>query len=73
MAPYADLREFMEVLRDRGDLMTVDREVNPVFEVTAYTRATSDLEGPAILCPHVEARAEAESFVRALSASDVRR
>lgn len=54
MAPFADLREFMDVLRDRGDLMTIDRAVNPVFEVTAYARATSDVEGPAILCSNVQ-------------------
>jgi len=50
---FADLRAFLDLLRVRGELMTVEREVDPVFEVTAYTRATSDLEGPALLFPRV--------------------
>lgn len=34
--PVRDLRQFLDLLDERGDLMAVGREVDPVFEVTAY-------------------------------------
>jgi len=51
---YKNLREFMEVLEDQGDLIRIKDEVNPSYEVAAYVRKSSDVEGPAILFEKVQ-------------------
>ncbi|MBI2874840.1 MAG: UbiD family decarboxylase, partial [Firmicutes bacterium] len=46
--PFQDLREYMAFLETRGELLTVEEEVDPVFEIAAYLRKTSDTFGPAL-------------------------
>jgi 4-hydroxy-3-polyprenylbenzoate decarboxylase/2,5-furandicarboxylate decarboxylase 1 len=41
-------RDFLDLLRAKGDLATIEREVSPVFEVAAGIRKTSDVRGPAL-------------------------
>ena len=54
MAHYNDLREFLEELKKRGDLMVIDKKVSPVHEICAFTRKASDMGGPALLFTNVE-------------------
>jgi 2,5-furandicarboxylate decarboxylase 1 len=46
---WHDLREFLDDLESRGDLLRVPREVDWEYEAVALTRETSDVEGPALL------------------------
>jgi UbiD family decarboxylase len=52
--PYKDLREFLKELERENDLFVVDREVSPSYEIAAFTRKTSDLDGPALMFPRVK-------------------
>ncbi|MBI2875133.1 MAG: UbiD family decarboxylase [Firmicutes bacterium] len=45
---FRDLREYMAFLEARGELLTIEKEVDPVHEIAAYIRKTSDTAGPAI-------------------------
>ena len=54
MAHYNDMREFLEELKKRGDLMVIDKKVSPVHEICAFTRKASDMGGPALLFTNVE-------------------
>ncbi|MBI2916771.1 MAG: UbiD family decarboxylase [Chloroflexi bacterium] len=51
--PFTDLRQFLAVLEERGDLVRIREEVDPKFEIAAYIRKTSDAGGPAILFERV--------------------
>ncbi|NPV70813.1 MAG: UbiD family decarboxylase [Firmicutes bacterium] len=51
---FDDLREFLGLLEEHGELMRVEQRVSPKFEIAAYVRAASDLEGPALLFEKVE-------------------
>jgi len=51
---FNDLREFLEVLKERNDLMVIDRKVSAKHEIAAFSRKTSDLNGPALLFTNVE-------------------
>lgn len=51
--PFRDLRAFLDHLLERGELVTIKREVDPRFEIAAYIRKTSDIQGPALLFPNV--------------------
>lgn len=42
------MREFIEVLGERDDLVTISRTVSPRFEVAAGIRKTSQIGGPAL-------------------------
>jgi 4-hydroxy-3-polyprenylbenzoate decarboxylase/2,5-furandicarboxylate decarboxylase 1 len=44
-----DLRAYLAYLDERGELATVDDEVDPVHEIAAYIRKSSDVGGPAFL------------------------
>jgi len=46
--PARDLREFLDQLRDRGDLLRIQEEVDPEYEIAAYLRKASDTGGPAL-------------------------
>lgn len=51
---FRDLRQFLDFLSDRHDLMVVEREVSPVHEAAACIRATSKIAfvaPPASLLP----------------------
>ena len=54
MAHYNDMREFLEELKKRGDLMVIDKKVSPVHEICAFTRKSLDMGGPALLFTNVE-------------------
>lgn len=51
---FRDLREFMEQLELEGELVRIEREVDPVYEVAAGIRKTSDIDGPALLFERVK-------------------
>ena len=46
---FADLREFLGVLEERGELVTIDQPVDPNLELTEISRRTLELGGPALL------------------------
>jgi 4-hydroxy-3-polyprenylbenzoate decarboxylase len=49
MAPPADLREWMRLLEDEGELVRVSAEVDPDLEVTEIVDRTVKAGGPALL------------------------
>ena len=78
---HIDLRSFLEYLRERRDLATITREVDPMYEVAAYIRKSSDLQGPTFLFENVRGTdmrvtggvfCSANKAVHALKASDHR-
>ncbi|MDQ0393635.1 UbiD family decarboxylase [Labrys monachus] len=48
------MRDYMQRLRDRGDLLVVDREIDPAHELAAVTAAAQKRWGKAILFTHVK-------------------
>lgn len=46
---WNDLREFIAALDDRGDLVTIEEEVDWEYQAVALTRQTSDCDGPALM------------------------
>ena len=46
---FADLREFLGVLEERGELVTIDEPVDPNLELTEISRRTLARGGPALL------------------------
>ena len=52
--PFEDLRQFLNLLEDKGDLLRVKKEVSTKYEIAAYIRKTSDLQGPALLFEKVK-------------------
>lgn len=48
-----DLREFLNLLEEKKDLVHISRPTSPRFEVAAGIRKTSDIEGPALLFDNV--------------------
>lgn len=50
---FKDLREYLQFLEAQGQLMRIKKPVNKKFDITAYTRKTSDLNGPALLFENV--------------------
>ncbi len=50
---HLDLRSFLDYLGERQDLATITREVDPLYEVAAYIRKSSDRQGPAFLFENV--------------------
>src|SRR6266568_1689228 len=49
-----DLRSFLAHLDERGELATVDDAVDRRYEIAAYIRRSSDVQGPAFLFNHVK-------------------
>src|SRR5581483_10602226 len=49
-----DLRDFLRLLDEQGDLVHITRPVSPVFGVAAGIRRTSDIKGPALWFDNVE-------------------
>lgn len=47
--PWTDIREFLDHLEERGDLLRIPDEVDWEYEAVALTRETSDVQGPALL------------------------
>ena len=52
--PFADLREFLDYLETKGELLRIREEVDPKYEIAAYIRKTSDLQGPALYFENVK-------------------
>jgi len=46
--PFSDLRQFLNYLDERGELLYIRDEVDPKQEIAAYIRKTSDTAGPAL-------------------------
>lgn len=44
-----DLRSYLALLDERGDLACVEKQVSPRFEIAAHIRRSSDVGGPAFL------------------------
>jgi 4-hydroxy-3-polyprenylbenzoate decarboxylase len=47
-----DLRDFVRLLRDKGELVEIDRPVDPVLEITEITDRVVKAGGPALLFRH---------------------
>ena len=46
---HKDLRDFLDYLRTKGELAQITEPVDSKYEVAAYIRKSSDLQGPAFL------------------------
>lgn len=46
---WQSFREFLTFLEDEGELVRINKEVDPRFEVSAYIRKSCDVKGPAFL------------------------
>lgn len=51
---FEDLRQFLNCLGESGNLVRVEKEVDPRYEIAAYIRKTSDQRGPALLFERVK-------------------
>jgi 4-hydroxy-3-polyprenylbenzoate decarboxylase/2,5-furandicarboxylate decarboxylase 1 len=47
--PFQDFRDFLEALRESGELLEVDRAVSPELEVAKAMRKSAAISGPAII------------------------
>ena len=54
MPMYDDLREFMEMLDQKGQLVRVTREVDPILEINAIVDRLARKQGPAVLFENVK-------------------
>ncbi|MEW5725919.1 MAG: UbiD family decarboxylase, partial [Thermodesulfobacteriota bacterium] len=54
---YEDLAAFLEALREDGDMLEIDEEVDPRFEIGAVLRELGEREGPAAMFTKVAGRA----------------
>ncbi|MBI2319506.1 MAG: UbiD family decarboxylase [Betaproteobacteria bacterium] len=52
--PFADLREFLGFLEAKEELLRIREEVDPKFQIAAYIRKTSDVQGPALYFENVK-------------------
>ena len=52
--PYKDLREFLTLLEEKGELLKSKKPVDVKFEISSYIRKTSDQRGPALLFENVK-------------------
>lgn len=52
--PFKDLREFLALLEEKGELLRSKKSVDVKFEISSYIRKTSDERGPAILFENVK-------------------
>ena len=50
----SDFRRYLEGLEKAGQLVRVTKPVSPEFEVAAYVRKSSDVEGPAFVFENVQ-------------------
>ena len=51
---YRDLKEFVKVLRERGELKEIQAEVDPCLEITEITDRVVKRQGPALLFTNVK-------------------
>lgn len=52
--PFKDLREFLTLLEEKGELLKSKKPVDVKFEISSYIRKTSDQRGPALLFENVK-------------------
>ena len=52
--PFKDLREFLNLLEEKGELLKTKKPVDVKFEISSYIRKTSDQHGPALLFENVK-------------------
>lgn len=52
--PFNDLREFITFLESQGELIRTKKPVDVKYEISAYVRKTSDVQGPALLFDNVK-------------------
>ena len=52
--PFKDLREFLALLEQKGELLKTKKPVDVKFEISSYIRKTSDQRGPALLFENVK-------------------
>ncbi|MBI2849185.1 MAG: UbiD family decarboxylase [Chloroflexi bacterium] len=52
--PFDDLPAFLSYLEERGDLVRIKKEVDLKYEISAYIRKTSDIQGPALIFEKVK-------------------
>ncbi len=52
--PYKDLRDFMDFLKQEGELKVCEKEVDTYIEIAKVTDKSSKVEGPAILFNNVK-------------------
>ena len=52
IAAMKDLRDFIELLRDKGQLAVIDTPVDPVLEITEIADRVVKAGGPALLFTH---------------------
>ena len=52
--PFRDLREFLRLLEEKGELLKTKKPVDVKFEISSYIRKTSDQRGPALLFENVK-------------------
>jgi 2,5-furandicarboxylate decarboxylase 1 len=52
--PFNDLREFLKVLEENGELLKTKKPVDVKFEISSYIRKTSDQRGPALFFENVK-------------------
>ncbi|MEM4303193.1 MAG: UbiD family decarboxylase [Candidatus Caldarchaeum sp.] len=51
---YRDMREYLTALQKKRDLVEIDKEVSTDFEIAAYIRKSSDVNGPAFLFKNIK-------------------
>jgi UbiD family decarboxylase len=47
--PFQDFREFLDALRNAGELLELDRAVSPELEVAKALRKSASVSGPALI------------------------
>ena len=47
--PYRDFREFLDALRNAGELLELDRAISPELEVAKALRKSAAVSGPALV------------------------
>ena len=52
--PFRDIREFLALLDEKGELLRTTKAVDVKFEISSYIRKTSDQHGPALLFENVK-------------------
>lgn len=51
---YKDLREFLDELRKRNELVDIAKEVDPKYEIGDICRKVNDMEGPALVFRNIK-------------------
>jgi len=51
--PFKDLREFLDLLEKKGELLRIKRQVDVKYEIAAGIRKISDTQGPALFFENI--------------------